>query len=146
MRFALSILVLVAAAVPAMTGSPSDAVRFFYTLPPPYEPDIEHRARFTAPATTVFESNDAYAEAGGGTCIDFSMALDGQDYDEDVLTRTLSLEETVTGDTAEVVARFLLFESPKEIRWWLKKVGSDWLISDIEVSTKYWRLSELSCK
>ena len=131
-------------------GSPSDAVRFFYS-PTTSETAPENRDRFMEPASTVFEKNDKLSSGGEEIgCIDFGLALDAQDYDDAEVARTLKLEENVSGSDATVTATFNLFsgdsDAQREIRWTLKNIGGDWRISDIASVTGDWKLSEFECK
>lgn len=148
-RILLALLLLVP--LPALAGTPSEAVAFFYS-PPKYEPDLELRARFTDPAKALFEQNDkALANDQEVGCIDFSPGIDAQDFDDAELARTLKLDEAITGDTAKVTARFNLFQdtsedNQREILWTLKEVGGTWLVSDIESATGKWKLSDIKCE
>ncbi len=131
----------------AVAGPASDAIRFFYS-PPSYEPDPSVRDRFVDPARTKFEENDK-ANDGGETCFDWVLAIDAQDLDEAELARTLQLDETVSGDDAEVIATFTLFpgqrDARREIVWSLRNIDGDWKVSDIESRTNDWKLTELGC-
>jgi hypothetical protein len=144
----LFVLVLLAPAA-AVAGPASDAVRFFYDEPT-FEPDPSVRDRFVDPARTKFEQNDALSSDGDAGCIDWVLAIDGQDYDDATLKRTLKLDETMDGDEAEVTATFTLFpggdDSSREIVWTLKEIDGDWKVADIESETNDWKLSELDCQ
>lgn len=134
----------------AQAGAPSEAVRFFYA-PVRYEPDPELRSRFTAPATTLFEQNDrAVVKNEGLGCIDFSPGIDGQDFDDATVKKSLKLAETVNGDTATVTATFKLFPSgedaDREMLWTLKQVDGKWLVSDLKSVTNDWTLSDFTCE
>ncbi len=151
MRYWLALSTLVALTGPALAETPTEAVRFFY-LPPKYEPDPDLRARFTDPAKTLFEQNDRAVEKNEGLgCIDFSPGIDGQDYDENEIKRTLKLKEAEEGDTATVTAKFTLFpnsddEARREMVWTLKKEGGKWLVADLESVTTKWTLSAFTCE
>ncbi len=137
------------APAPALAGPASDAIRFFYDEPT-FEPDPSVRDHFVDPAKTQFERNDAMASGGDAGCIDWVLAIDGQDFDEATLKKTLKLDETVNGDGAQVTATFTLFptgeKSDREIVWSLKQVDGEWKVSDIESKTNDWKLSELDCQ
>jgi hypothetical protein len=143
--FAVALL----APVPALAGPASDAVRFFYDEPT-FEPDPSVRDRFVDPANKKFEENDALSSEGDAGCIDWVLAIDGQDYDDATLKKTLKLDETVDGEEAEVTATFTLFPSgedtDREIVWTLEQVDGDWKVADIESKTNDWKLSELDCQ
>jgi hypothetical protein len=132
----------------AFAGPASDAVRFFYA-PDANETDPANRDRFTDPALSKLAEYDASTNGGEELgCIDWVMAIDAQDVDEDELARTLTLEEKVTGDTASVIARFRLFadaQSAREVVWSLRKVDGAWKVADIASPVSDWRLSGLDC-
>ena len=138
---------LALSAVPALAGPASDAVRFFY-VPVKWEADPEFRDRFTGPAKKLFDLNDKMPEGEIG-CIDFGPGIDGQDYDDATIKKTLKLAEEVSGDQATVTARFTLFpegdDSAREIQWVLAKEGGKWKIADIVSVASGWKLSELEC-
>ncbi len=138
---------LALSAVPALAGPASDAVRFFY-VPVKWEADPEFRDRFTGPAKKLFDLNDKMPEGEIG-CIDFGPGIDGQDYDDATIKKTLKLAEDVSGDQATVTARFTLFpegdDSAREIQWVLAKEGGKWKIADIVSVASGWKLSELEC-
>ncbi|MEQ1953325.1 hypothetical protein [Mesorhizobium sp. CN2-181] len=134
---------------PALAGPAADAVRYFYS-PVTSESDPQNRERFTDPAKKIFEQNDAAVEGGEEIgCIDFALAVDAQDLDDGEVSRTLRLDEKVSGGDATVTAYFNLFpgepESKREIVWTLKKVGGDWKVADIESPQNQWKLSEFDC-
>lgn len=150
MKRGVFLAALLLATGPAVAGPASDAVKFFYS-PVKYEPDPDLRARFTAPATTLFEQNDrAVVKNEGLGCIDFSPGIDGQDFDDATVAKTLKLTEDVNGDTAKVTARFTLFpegdDAQREMVWTLKNVGGKWLVSDLQSVTNDWTLSEFTCE
>ena len=138
---------LALSAVPALAGPASDAVRFFY-VPVKWEADPEFRERFTGPAKKLFDLNDKMPEGEIG-CIDFGPGIDGQDYDDATIKKTLKLAEEVSGDQATVTARFTLFpegdDAKREIQWLMVNEGGKWKIADIVSVTSGWRLSELEC-
>lgn len=139
--------ILALSAVPALAGPASDAVRFFYT-PVKWEADPEFRDRFTGPAKKLFDLNDKMPEGEIG-CIDFGPGIDGQDYDDATIKKTLKLAEEVSGDQATVTARFTLFpegdDAKREMQWLLVNEGGTWKIADIVSVTSGWKLSELEC-
>lgn len=138
---------LALSAVPALAGPASDAVRFFY-VPVKWEADPEFRDRFTGPAKKLFDLNDKMPEGEIG-CIDFGPGIDGQDYDDATIKKTLKLAEEVSGDQATVTARFTLFpegdDAKREIQWLMVNEGGKWKIADIVSVTSGWKLSELEC-
>jgi hypothetical protein len=54
------------------------------------------------------------------------------------------LSQTVEGDRAEVVARFVVFGHPQQIEWQL--VYQDgWKVADVGSRDNGWQLSEFTC-
>lgn len=135
-------------AAPAMAGPASDTVRFFYK-DVPYIGDSGLRGRFVDPALAVIKKDERLKESGEEIgCIDFAPAIDAQDFDQSSIDSTLKLEESVSGDTATVTARFKAFADagePQTIVWTLKRVGGSWKVADIESPDNQWRLGEFGC-
>ena len=149
MRRLFLLAVALAVSTPALADTPSQTVRFFYS-PVKYEPDPQFRARFTGPAKALFEQNDRAVEKNEGLgCIDFSPGIDGQDFDDALVAKTLKLSEKIDGDAATVTAKFDLFpggDAKREMVWTLARDGDGWLISDLQSVTNKWRLSEFGCE
>ncbi|MDI6027692.1 hypothetical protein QBK99_16010 [Corticibacterium sp. UT-5YL-CI-8] len=148
-RFVLLAAMTFALPAPALAGPVSDTVRYFYETFK-FEGAPEMRDRFADPAKAKFDKNDRLIESGDNVgCIDFSLALDAQDYDEAEVARTLKLEEKLSGDSAEVTAQFRIFaegdDTERQILWSLENVGGVWKITDIASKTGDWRLSEFYC-
>ena len=143
--------ILVSMPLPALAGTPSEAVAFFYS-PPKYEPDVELRGRFADPAKALFELNDkSLANDQEVGCLDFSPGIDAQDYDDAEIARTLKLDEAIAGNEAKVTATFNLFQDTsednrREIIWTLKEVDGTWLVADIESVSGKWKLSDIKCE
>ena len=142
--------ILVATLPAAYAGAPADAVRPFYAKVG-YETDPEFRTKFVDPAKSKLEENDKLSGDGEEVgCIDWALSIDAQDYDEQVLAKTLKLSEKEDGDKATVTATFDLFdnqpESASEVIWSLQKVGGEWKISDIASKAGDWKLSSLNCQ
>ncbi len=107
----------------------------------------ENRADHFAPAlVALFDRDDRLTASRGGIgCIDFAIELDGNDFDEAEIGRTLRVEEVSrTAATATVDARFDVFGAPNHFRWSFVADGDRWMIADIE-SVGNWRLSETPC-
>lgn len=135
----------------AQAGEPSELVRSFYIPEVISGMEADVRDRFTQPAVGIFEKNDAIADAGDGACLDFAPSIDGQDYDDAEIVRTLELDEAVDGDQATVTAAFSLFpggdpEAGRLMVWSLMKVSGAWKVADITSETSNWTLSELGCE
>ena len=144
----LAAAILAVAATPALAGPASDFVKSFYTeIEDPADPG--NRDKFVDPAKTKLDQNDKTPEGDVG-CIDGALALDAQDFDEDVVKKTLKLDEKVSGDAATVTADFKLFDdnqpdSKRELVWSLKKAGGAWKVADIADPADEWKLSTLDC-
>jgi len=129
---------------PAFAGAPADAVRYFYgNIGSETEPD--NRDRFTGLARAALDANQQAANGGGAACIDFILALDSQDLDQNEIDSSLRLNETMNGPTADVTADFTLFREPHEVEWSLQEVDGVWKVADIASRTSGWRLSTLKC-
>ncbi|MBU4529103.1 MAG: hypothetical protein KUA43_17655 [Hoeflea sp.] len=140
----LSMLVAVTA-TPAFAAEPAEAVRYFYDNLG-MESDPENRGRFTGPALDFFNAADAAWLRDETNCIEFGFPVDAQDFDEEEIARTLTLDEAVEGDTATVSAKFDNFGKATTIEWTLQNAATGWLVSDIASSESAWRVSAMSCK
>lgn len=136
---------LLASAFAALAATPAEVVARMYGNVG-WEASPERRHLFTDPAATKFAQNEAAFDRGDIGCIDFGVAIDGQDFDEEELARTLELTETVSGSEATVEARFLLFGEPRLIEWTLREIDGAWLIADVAGPENGWRLSEFDCE
>jgi hypothetical protein len=133
--------IALAASSPVLAQSTTDAVAtFYYDLDSAFDP--ASRDRFTGPARALLDAADAAEEP----CLDFSFVVDGQDYDEAEIERTLRVEEVPDTDPLVVVARFKLFGEPRAIEWTIIDNDGDFLISDVAAADGSWRLSEMSCE
>jgi hypothetical protein len=130
---------------PAFAGAPSDAVRYFYSnIGSETEPD--NRDRFTGLARAALDANEQAANGGGAACIDFILALDSPDLDQNEIDSSLALNETADGPSANVTADFTLFRQPHEVEWSLQEVDGVWKVADIASRSGNWRLSTLRCR
>lgn len=146
---ALALAIVFGCPMAAFAGPASDAVKYFYDHPGA-ETDRATRGRYTSPAADILNLADANATPDEVGCIDFALSLDAQDVDVAAVSRTLKLDEQITGEKAVVTARFKLFDdadanSLREIEWDLTKIGNDWKVSDIASKAGEWRLSTLDC-
>ncbi len=128
----------------AFAGSPMEAVQFFYN-DPGEELNIANINRFTGAAKAVLEAADKTTESSDGPCINFMLSVDGQDFDENEIKKSLDMMETKAGDQATVIAKFVSFDAPMEIMWLLELVDGDWKIYDISSKTGEWTLSKFAC-
>lgn len=126
----------------AFAGQPMDVVKPFYA-DPGSELGAENVDKYTGKAHEVMKlSNDPSSD---GSCIDFMMSVDAQDFDEAELKKTLDVTEALAGDQATVVATFKLFKEDKEIHWEMEKVDGAWKIADIYPKDKSWKLTGFDC-
>ena len=130
---------------PVLAGEPADAVKHFYDNLGT-ETQKENRDRFTGPALDFLNASDATWERDETNCIEFGFAVDAQDFDDAEIAKTLKLDETVNGDSAEVKASFDNFGQATQVEWSLKKTSAGWQVSDIGSSVNDWRLSAMSCE
>ena len=128
----------------ALAGTPIDAVQFFYN-DPGEELNMANINRFTGAAKAMLEAADKTTDSTDGPCIDFMLSVDGQDFDEQELKKTLDITEAKAGDQATVVAKFVSFETPMEVTWSLEQIDGDWKVSDIASKTGEWTLSKFEC-
>ena len=83
-------------------------------------------------------------------CVGFDPGLDAQDFDQEAVTKTLKLTESLNGDEGTVTATFDLFPNSeegagREMVWSVKKIDGKWKIADITSKTSDWTLSQLEC-
>ena len=99
LALALSILLPTA----AFAGPAADAVAYFYKKGIGTEAMEETRDRFTGAAKAFLDANDRIFDEREEICLDFGLAVDGQDYDEAEVARSLKLQETVDGEDRAVL-------------------------------------------
>lgn len=149
MKGSCAVAILGFLSFPAVAGQASDTVRRIYV---PELADVTapgYRGHVAEPALTVLAKDDVLSDNGAEIgCIDWDPAIDAQDFEQAAVSRTLRLSERTAGDTAQVTARFRLFEGAagedRQVLWTLKKAGGEWKIADIE-SLGGWKLSRLNC-
>ena len=141
----VSMCLLALTAASASAGEAADAVRFFYdNLGAETQP--ENRDRFTGPALDFLNAAEAAWDRDETVCIDFGFAVDAQDFDDAEIAKTLKLDETVNGDTAEVTATFENFGQATQVEWSLQSSGAGWQVSDIASEANNWRMSSMTCQ
>ena len=123
-------------------AQPMDTVKPFYA-DPGSELAAENLDKYTGKAYDIMKLASEPTE--DGACIDFMMSLDGQDFDEAELKKTLDITEALAGDYGTVVATFDLFKDKKEIDWEMEKVDGVWKIADIYPKDKSWQLTKMEC-
>jgi hypothetical protein len=146
-KLVLAFLVALALPVLAQTPTPEQIVRGIYagggarsTIDQLRDP--RNRAWHFAPnLVRLLNANDREE------CIDFGLHINGQDFDEAEIARTLRFETRMDGDRAVVDARFRNFRIANHIRFDFVRVGDGWQIADIAslASDARWRLSTLRC-
>jgi hypothetical protein len=129
----------------ANAASPSETVANLYESLG-MEADIATRDYYADPALTRLNQNAAAFDRGDIGCIDFSIAVDAQDYDEDEIAKSLRLEEWVSGGHARVLAKFSNFGQPTQVEWTLELEGEHWKVADVASPEHGWRLSNLDCE
>lgn len=140
---ALPVLFMIATAS-VLAGEPADAVRFFYdNLGAETQP--ENRDRFTGPALEFLNAADAAWERDETNCIEFGFPVDAQDFDDAEIAKTLKLDETVNGDSADVKASFNNFGQATQVEWSLTRTAAGWQVSDIASEANQWRVSRMTC-
>ena len=139
----MSLLALIA--VPAFAGEPTDIVRAYYANPGS-EVMPENRAKLTGPLLDLLEASEASWDRDETVCLDFAFSIDAQDFDQEEITKSLKLDETVSADTAKVTANFTNFDNPTTVEWTLVHSASGWLVSDIASLTSDWRASTMTCE
>lgn len=118
-----------------------EAVRAFYV--PPFEAENEPD-RFTGAGRAALERGIGERTDDEVGCIDFSIALGGQDYDEEAIARTLHLTAHPQDDgTERVTAEFTLFDEPSMVVWEMREVDGAWKVADVSSEAGQWRLSGL---
>ena len=139
------------AAEEASTSPPEETVRGIYStldLAPAEERQFmavitapQQRGRYFVPRlVTLLDANDSEE------CIDFSLNINGQDYDSTELARTLKIETTSADDSMIVEATFSVFGEQNHFSYEFIRDGEDWKISDIaSLEGSIWRLSDISC-
>ena len=132
-------------------ASPEETVRGIYStlgLAPAEERQLmevitapAQRGRYFAPRlVALLDANDS------DECIDFSLNVNGQDYDSTEIARTLKIDSTGDGDRMIVDATFTSFGGQNHFRYEFIRDGEDWKISDIASLEGFtWRLSDISC-
>lgn len=131
---------------PAWAGQAADAVGYFYAEGIGMEADESSRNRFTGPARAYLDASDRAFDEREEICLDFGLAVDGQDFDAAEVAQTLELEEAADGGAAIVVARFTNFGEPREIEWTLVEENGAWKVADIANETAGWRVSQFLCE
>lgn len=134
------------ASAPALAGEPADLIARFYAFEVSMFDD--DTSGFTAGSLAAFLDENrklAVAQDGMG-CLSYDPVIDGQDFDDNELKRTLKLEENIDGDGAFVTATFLLFGQPRTINWTLQRIDGKWFATDIASPANGWKISDMACE
>ena len=92
-----------------------------------------------------YAASDASAEREGRPCLDASLVVNGQDFDDRELRRTLTIKEMANDGThAVIVSQMKTFGRPGTFRYEFVNEGSRWKINDVVLPGGY-RLSEVRC-
>ncbi|MBN9438368.1 hypothetical protein [Bosea sp. (in: a-proteobacteria)] len=145
---AAAMLGLLAAAGSALAQAPEEIVRGIYEGGGARSSIDRLRApgarnRYFQPALVrLFDANDREE------CIDFGLHINGQDFDEAEIARSLRLEARQEGERAVVEARFRSFGKPNHFRFEFLRSGESWKIADIAslAPDERWRLSATPCR
>ena len=145
LKVLVSMSLLALTGAPAFAGEPTEIVRAFYAAPGS-ETMPENRAKLTGPLLDLLKASEEAWDRDETVCLDFAFSIDAQDFDQEEITRSLKLDETVSGETARVTANFTNFGNPTTVEWTLVHSTSGWLVSDIASPTSDWRASTVTCE
>lgn len=134
------------ASPPALAGEPADLVARFYAFEVSMFDDDTSGFAGGSLAAFLEENRTLAATQDGMGCLGFDPVIDGQDFDDNELKRTLKLAERIDGDGAFVTATFLLFGQPRTINWTLQRIDGKWLATDIASPDNGWRISDMACE
>lgn len=134
------------ASTPALAGEPADLVARFYAFEVSMFDDDTSGFAGGSLAAFLEENRTLAATQDGMGCLGFDPVIDGQDFDDNELKRTLKLAERIDGDGAFVTATFLLFGQPRTINWTLQRIDGKWLATDIASPDNGWRISDMACE
>lgn len=147
-RWIAAAIVSLAAAGAAFAQGPEEIVRGIYegggarsSIDRLRAPGVRNR-HFQPALVRLFDANDR------DECIDFGLHINGQDFDEAEIARSLRLQTRLDGDRAAVDARFRSFGKTNHFRFEFARSGDAWKIADIMSLTPdaRWRLSQVPCR
>jgi hypothetical protein len=140
-----AVLPMLLTATPALSGPAADVVAEIYANLG-RESDLSMRALYADPALGVLNRNDEAWALGETGCIDFSFAVDAQDWDDEEIARSLMLTETPSEGGVLVTAEFSLFGEPRTLEWTLVEDAESWLVADVASPANGWRLGSFACE
>lgn len=108
----------------------------------------ERRAKyFSKRMVNFFNANDSYGDNLVVTCIDFSLAVNGNETDNAEIKRSLNIVTSNAGDRKIIEVRFTNFNEANRIQYKFIRENDVWKIDDIASLEKgsQWRLSEIPC-
>ena len=149
-----SFLLMLVAATPARADTPEELVKWIYTslshAAPAEQKSLEYLMSpaqriqfFSERMITLFDNNDSYGDDPAAACIDFGIAIPGQDFDRNEIAQTLQTAAAGDDERQRVVARFTNFSAPAEITYDFIIEGGRWVIDDIDGAGV--RLSAINC-
>ena len=132
-----SFLVAVVAATPLRADTPEELVKWIYTslshAAPAEQKSLEYLMSpaqriqfFSERMITLFDNNDSYGDDPAAACIDFGIAIPGQDFDRNEIAQTLQTAAAGDDERQRVVARFTNFSAPAEITYDFIIEGGRW--------------------
>jgi hypothetical protein len=149
MRAFFTILGLFAALVSPATGQtpafddPRELIESIYA---PYQadeiPSDYPKDQFSPTLRQLWDGMEARSDEAEMPILDFDPFINGQDFD---IADFSVADPLIEGDTAIVIATFLNFSTPQEMRFTLVRGAAGWKIDDLESlgSDFTYRLSEL---
>jgi hypothetical protein len=148
MRFIVTIIALLGALAssPALAQAFDDPRGLIEWVYAPYLrgeiPEDYPKDQFTPTLRQLWDDMEQRSEAADMPILDFDPFINGQDFE---LSDLVVADPLIEGDAATVVATFLNFGTPQEMRFTLERRADGWKIDDLEsVSEEYaYRLSEI---
>ncbi|MEX0280770.1 MAG: DUF3828 domain-containing protein [Arenibacterium sp.] len=148
-----SFLISLFAAASARADTPEELVKWIYTslqhAVPAEQKSLDYLMSpaqriqfFSERMITLFNNNDTYGN-DLPACIDFAIAIPGQDFDRNEVVQTLQTVAAGDDERQRVVARFTNFTAPAEITYDFIIENGRWVIDDISGSGT--RLSAINC-
>ncbi|MEX0340676.1 MAG: hypothetical protein AB3N11_16750 [Arenibacterium sp.] len=153
-RFICSFLFAVFAASPLRADTPEELVKWIYTslqhAVPAEQKSLDYLMSpaqriqfFSERMITLFNNNDSYGDDLAAACIDFGIAIPGQDFDRNEIAQTIQTVAAGDEESQRVVARFTNFSIPAEITYDFIIENGRWVIDDIDGAGV--RLSAINC-
>lgn len=143
----ISFVLLMCGTLPVVAQTPEDTVRWIYTsLSQPGLQGLEYLAApdrrdhfFSRRMTAFHAANDSQ----GGACVDFGLAVPGNDYDAVEIGRSLTLIASGDAGRKSIEAQFTTFGQAARIAYDFVIEDGFWKIDDI--AGPGWRVSQIDC-